>query len=355
MKSHSRRSFIERILAGTSFAALANVGRAQTTNTTSTNGAYTILSFCGGGIRGLASATMLSELYLLFPNIISRANMLAGTSTGAGIVAALATGQTPSDLVNNFLTNERNFYAYAGQFTNASEPAYSVAEFAASAGKSYGDLTLAGITSHDLLMTSFNVGDASTPWYPILFNNLPGSQNANTKLADAVVSSGSMPGMFGSYQFPAYPQGNVDGAFVHHDPTLAAIALAVNAGIRLTDIVAICFGTGFMANNLGPATQAWGAKQWQSGDPSNRYNVPPLLINGKHSPISNISLNGTSTNLVPELSAMLLPQRYAYLNPTLDKFIPENTSNEAHLLYLQEASANVSLTEAEKLLRIHWR
>jgi hypothetical protein len=298
---------------------------------------------------------MLSELYLLFPNIISRANMLAGTSTGSGIIAALATGQTPNQIVNNFLTSERDFYKYTGQFSNHAEPAYSVATFASSAHKSYGDQTLASITNHDLLMTSFNVGDPGTPWYPILFNNLPGSQNANTLLADAVVSSGAMPGMFGSYQFPLYPQGNVDGAFVHHDPTLAAIALAVNSGIQLTNIVVICFGTGFMANNLGPATGNWGAKQWQTGDPIHPYNVPPLLINGKHSPILNISLNGTSTNLVPELTAMLLPQRYAYLNPILDRFIPENTSNSTDLLYLQDASANVNLSQAEALLTAYWQ
>ena len=47
---------------------------------------YTILSFCGGGIRELASVMMLEQLYKNHPNIISGANMLAGTSTGGGIV-----------------------------------------------------------------------------------------------------------------------------------------------------------------------------------------------------------------------------------------------------------------------------
>jgi patatin-like phospholipase/acyl hydrolase len=145
---------------------------------------------------------------------------------------------------------------------------------------------------------------------PILFHNLPGSPTADTLLADAVVSGGAMPGMFGSYQFSSYPQGNVDGAFVNHDPTLAAIALAVNAGVSLTNIVVICFGTGFMANHLGGATGHWGAQQWQQGSPNHHYDVPPLLINGSRCPILNISLNGTSTNLIPDLAGMLRPQRY---------------------------------------------
>jgi patatin-like phospholipase/acyl hydrolase len=43
---------------------------------------YKILSFCGGGIRGLASVTMLNVLYQKFPNIISETDALAGYSTG---------------------------------------------------------------------------------------------------------------------------------------------------------------------------------------------------------------------------------------------------------------------------------
>lgn len=153
------------------------------------------------------------------------------------------------------------------------------------------------------------------------------------------------------------PQGNVDGAFVNHDPTLAAIALAVNAGVRLDKIVVICFGTGFMGSYLETATGDWGAKQWQTGYPNNPdspYNLSPLLVNGKPSPILNISLNGTSTNLIPDLARMLLPGRYAYLNPILDRYIAENDTKAADLLYLQEACSGVDLSTAEAVLTNYW-
>jgi predicted acylesterase/phospholipase RssA len=356
MNYHSRRSFIARIIAGTSLAGLASLGRAQTRNTISASGFYTILSFCGGGLRGLASATLLNELYAQFPTIILRANMLAGTSTGAGIIAKLATGQSPSDIITNFLTEEKDFFKL-GNFIDPAKPAYSIKTFAKGLHASYPDQTLASITNYDLLMTSFNLGDASTPWQPILFHNFPGSPNADTLLADAVVSSGAMPGMFGAYQFASYPQGNVDGAFVNHDPTLAAIALAVNAGVSLEKISVICFGTGFMGSYLGTATGDWGAKQWQTGYPNNPdspYNLSPLLVNGKPSPIMNISLNGTSTNLIPELAGMLLPGRYAYLNPILDRYIAENDTKAADLEYLQEACSGVDLSTAEAVLTKYW-
>lgn len=311
---------------------------------------YRILSFCGGGIRGLASVTMLRQLYENHLNIISAANMLAGTSTGGGIVAALTTGSTPQDQIEHFMTKERDFFKCKST-AGPSKPMYSTAEFALGQPDKF-KRPLSSFLPQHLLLTSFNVGDKDTPWAPILFNNLPGSATADTHLADAVVSTGAMPGMFGSYL------GNVDGAFVHHDPTLAAIALAVNSGVSLADIVVICFGTGFMANNLGGATATWGAQQWQQGDPANPYNVLPLLINGTPSPILNISLSGTSTNLIPMLAGMMLPGRYAYLNPVLDHFIPENETNLTILEGLRLKSAGIVKTPAyataKNLVETYW-
>ena len=308
---------------------------------------FTILSFCGGGIRGLASVTMLNMLYQQFPDIVSGANMLAGTSTGGGIIAALTVRQqTPEDLLNFFLIEEANFFSKPVS-TVPSQPAYSTEHFAIGMRLKYHEQKLSDISQY-VLFTSFNVGDASTPWAPVLFHNLPNSKNADTLVADAVVSSGVMPGMFGSYN------GNVDGAFVNHDPTLVAIALAVNSGISLADIVVICFGTGFMQNSLGSATANWGAQQWQQGDPKNPYNVPPLLVYGTPSPILNISLSGTSTNLIPTLAALMLPGRYANLNPVLDQYIPENDSNFADLEYLMRASKAVDITAAVNLVKTYW-
>ena len=350
MKDISRRHAIGLGAVAVTSAMLPKLADAASSdNSTDVRPKFKILSFCGGGIRGLSSVTMLNVLYQKFPEIISGADLLAGCSTGSGIVAALVNGATPEDLINYYLTTEYNFFKVPSKIPSL--PAYSVELFAAGVHSRYGQQTLKDISQNQskrVVLTSFNVGDDATPWEAILFNNFPGSSTANTLLADAVVSSGAMPGMFGSYQ------GTVDGAFVNHDPTLAAIALAVNSGVNPTDIVAICFGTGFMASSLGMATKHWGAEQWQLGDPKNPYNLSPLLINGTGSPILNISLNGTSTNLMPMLAGMLLPQRYAYLNPTLEFFIPENDTDPADLDYLQAKSLEVDFSLAEKVLALHW-
>jgi hypothetical protein len=158
-----------------------------------------------------------------------------------------------------------------------------------------------------------------------------------------------MPGMYGSHH------GNVDGAFVNHDPTLAAIAAAVSNGVNLSDIAVICFGTGFMGNWIASDTSKWGAHQWQHGDDNPLNRTPKLLINGGISPVLNASLSGTSTNLVPQLCEMLLGrERYAYLNPTLDRIIPENDINPDDLHYMELCVAEDNLDHALKVLQHNW-
>lgn len=324
--------------------------------------AFKILSFCGGGIRGLASAVMLNELYKTCPgiNIAKDADMLAGTSTGAGIVAWLIKHKDQNSVQGliDYYWASTEFFKH--QSTDPDAPGYDVTTFANRMQKEY-STPLNQIKDQKVLLTSFNVGNtviqtvnnqdkvvSDPPWGPVLFNNFQGSQNADTVLGDAVVCSSAMPGMFAGYN------SHVDGAFVNHDPTLAAIALAVKAGYHLEDIVVICFGTGFMANSVGPVVNAtkdspgWGAAQWMQRPPiSPDYHLEQLLINQPEgvAPVLNMILNGTSTNLVPMLSGIMLSlgmQRYAYLNPTLDKFIPENEYHLDPLRYLEEQAKNVT-------------
>ena len=291
---------------------------------------YRILSFCGGGIRGLLSAGILNRLAAEVPDIVDRADLLAGTSTGADIISMLLADKLPGEIYNSYLTAAPKFFKKHRK--DPTKPAYNVDALVLGQRVLHPtNPTLNQLRKQKrqkLLFTSFNVGGAGKKWEPRLFNNLSKSTNGHTRLVDAVVSSSAMCGMFGSHL------GNVDGAFVHHDPTLAAIALAVNEGVKLEDIVVLCFGTGFMANWIASDTAKWGAKQWQTGDHNPRNRLPKLLINGSRSPILNISLNGTSTNLVPHLSSLMLPHRYAYLNPVLDRIIPENDTRKIDLNYM---------------------
>jgi patatin-like phospholipase/acyl hydrolase len=322
--------------------------------------AYTIVSFCGGGIRGLMSAKILKMLADYDGNILTRTSLFAGTSTGAGIVSGLVGNQSVDTIIETFLAESVVFYSKPD--SNANGPAYQNTSFVKAQNKLHGTNPISSL-SQQVLFTSFNVGSApedggpATPWYPLLFTNVPKAPvpTASTLIADAVVASGSMPGMLPSYN------GNVDGAFVNHDPTLAAIALAVNSGVDINEISAICIGTGFMENWIGSDTAPWGANQWLNGDGTNNYQIPALLINEAGvCPMLNLCLNGTSTNLIPMLSGMLLPGRYVNLNPVFDQYVPENAHTEEQIQYLLSRAEALPAEspeiwgKAQSLLSTYW-
>ncbi|MBU0719581.1 MAG: patatin-like phospholipase family protein, partial [Planctomycetes bacterium] len=72
--------------------------------------AYRILTFDGGGIRGLLSAVLLRRLAAAVPGFLDKVDLLAGTSTGGIIALGLARGLKPSALVQLYRTNGHRIF-----------------------------------------------------------------------------------------------------------------------------------------------------------------------------------------------------------------------------------------------------
>ncbi len=306
---------------------------------------YKILSMVGGGIRGLLTARLLQRLYALGHDLLGSADLLAGTSTGSDIISFSLSGMQAPQIYETYAYEARLFFLNPG--TDPSKPAYDVSKLAAQQDKRHGaNATLNWF--RPVLMTSFDV----KRWQPVIFTNLPGSPTAEALLTDAVVGSSAMPGMFGSWK------GLIDGAFVNHDPSLEAIGAVRqyrNPPVAVDDISIICIGTGLMKNWIEEDTSNWGAAQFQlnQGVPDKGINyLPQLFINGQPSPTGNASLNGTSTNMIPDLTRRILgPNRYAYLNATFDRYIPENTTDPKTLEYMVKCADNVDLTHALQIIQ----
>ena len=316
---------------------------------------FTILSFVGGGIRGLMSVTILNKLCQRFPQLIEHTDLIAGCSTGSIITSELLAGKSPQDLITFFTTREIGFYNKMSHDPRA--PAYSIDEVFGSQLAAQHDKKVSEIEGKGVLFVSFNVGGLSvqdgvqtpTPWKPVMYTNmLPG--HGDVLVAKAATSSGAMPGQLGSFE------GNVDGAFFNHDPTVAAISLAVAAGHKLENIVAITIGTGLMHDWIASDTHRWGADQWMNGVANPFDSTPPFLMNqSKPGPVLDMCLNGTSTELMPTLAALLLGDRYANINPALPFFIPENTTYPQAIGLLQEKGNSADTAHAEALLEAYWR
>lgn len=314
---------------------------------------FTILSFVGGGIRGLMSVTILNKLYTKYPQIIDNTDLIAGCSTGSIITSELLAGTKPQDLITFFTTKEIDFYNKMNSDPNV--PAYSIDEVFASQLKLHPTAKVSDL-GRCALFVSFNVGGAAlkdgvktpTPWEPVMYTNMI-ADHGDVLVAKAATSSGAMPGQLGSYE------GNIDGAFFNHDPTVAAIALAVKAGYALEDITAITIGTGLMYDWIASDTHNWGANQWMTGTP-NPFNVtPPFLMNqSTPGPVLDASLSGTSAQIMPMLAGFLLGDRYANVNPTLPFFIPENTTYPQAIDLLQSKGKSADTAKAEALLQAYW-
>ena len=61
---------------------------------------YRILTFDGGGIRGLVTLALLKRIEAQVPTLIHNADLIAGTSTGGIIVLGLAAGKSVDDLIS---------------------------------------------------------------------------------------------------------------------------------------------------------------------------------------------------------------------------------------------------------------
>ncbi|UVH56516.1 patatin-like phospholipase family protein [Variovorax paradoxus] len=322
------------------------------------NTKFTILSFVGGGIRGLMSVTILNELYTKFPNILENTDLIAGCSTGSIITSELLAGTTPPELITFFTTREGRgeIEFYDNMNTNPKEPAYKITDVYDSQFELHKEMKVSDVDWQKVLFVSFNVGglevkdslQTPTPWKPLMYTNM-NPELGDVTIAKAATSSGAMPGQLGSYE------GNVDGAFFNHDPTVAAIALAVKAGHKLEDITAITFGTGYMPDWVASDTHNWGADQWMNGVANPFNNTPPFLMNqARPSPMLDMCLNGTSTELMPMIAKMLLGDRYTNINPTLPFFIPENTTYQQAIDLLQDKGKHADIAHAEVLVEKYW-
>jgi len=322
------------------------------------NAKFTILSFVGGGIRGLMSVSALNKLYTLFPHMLDNTDLIAGCSTGSIITSELLAGKKPSDLVTFFTerTGRGEIPFYDKMNTDPKEPAYNIMDAYGSQFALHGDKKVKDVDWKKALFVTFNVGGLEVknslqtpiPWKPVMYTNMD-PELGDVTIAKAATSSGAMPGQLGSYE------GNVDGAFFNHDPTVAAIALAVKAGYALEDITAITFGTGYMPDWIASDTRNWGADQWMNGVANPFNNTPPFLMNqAKPSPVLDMCLNGTSTELMPMIAKMLLGERYANINPTLPFFIPENTTYQPAIDLLQDKGKHADTAHAEVLLEKYW-
>lgn len=176
---------------------------------------YFILSFDGGGVRGVLSAELIHRLG---ESVVQKADLLAGTSTGAFIVLGLAAGLEPQDLVDLYEKAGSKLFTPAkkplerllgleAKYTNAALKEELEKIFAKTGLNPKGPLKQ---LKKEVVIVAFQLKDRTTGrWEPVIF-----TRNSDISLIDAALASSAAPSYFPSYK------GFVDGGVAANSSSL---------------------------------------------------------------------------------------------------------------------------------------
>jgi patatin-like phospholipase/acyl hydrolase len=242
---------------------------------------YRILSLDGGGIRGVLSARLLQKIVDSVPAFLEKVDLYAGTSVGAINAVGLAAGLPPAKLVELYQQKGRVIFHdtllhEVGDLWGATGAKYTTKGRLDGIEPTIGEGTLGDLPKR-VLVTTFEL-DSRNPiapertdkpqrWKAKFFHNFQldndGKDNPDLdqKAIDVVLRSSAAP----TY-FPIY-QGFVDGGVVANNPSMCALAQAVNPNTgqqEIENVIMTSIGTGLTLNFSRSQDGDWGLLQWGS-------------------------------------------------------------------------------------------
>lgn len=232
---------------------------------------YRILSFDGGGIRGLVTLAILKRLETQVPNLIHDTDLFAGTSTGGIIALGLAAGKSVDEMISLYQDNGREIFDDSWWD--------DIRDLGGLAGADYDQKNLGKILkdvfgtaclkdlNKRVLIPSFNLDDGNSDetkrtWNPKFFHNFPGEDSdGNESVVAVALDTSAAPTYFpthGTY---------IDGGVVANNPSMAAVAQTqdkrnTDAAPKLNDIYLLSLGTGTNLSYVKGKNLDWGLAQW---------------------------------------------------------------------------------------------
>ncbi len=289
---------------------------------------YRILSLDGGGIRGVVTTTLLSELQARSP-FLAKVDLFAGTSTGGIIALGLAAGMAPEELTDLYLSvgpeifpeSHLGPFAWLGKLCGAPYDNGALKRaledaFGRRGVKKLGDLR------RRVLVPAFDLDSSEGPdskpgrphWKPKIFHNFPLEGDGDEAIVDVALRTSAAPTYFPSYQ------GFVDGGVIANNPSMVALAQALHPHTGGQDVENVCvlsLGTGQRYRAIRGLTNDWGYVQWAE-------------------PLAQLIVEGPMDTARYECEQLLI-RRFHRLDPELPKDIP-----------LDEAAAAPDLVETTR-------
>ena len=299
---------------------------------------FRILTFDGGGIRGLFTLVLLERLVQVQPDFLEKVDFFAGTSTGSIIALGLAHGFTPAEGID--LYREMGSVVFQDSLLDDLLDLFTLigAEYSSDGLKKmllakFQQATLGDLRQRGkyVLVPTFDldaVKDGVRSWKPKIFHNFPGSDSdEGEKVVDVALRSSAAPTYFPTYQ------GYVDGGVVANNPSMTALAQALRQGVLQSDICLFSVGTGFVPQFAEGEKLDWGFLQWAP-------RLLPIILDG---------LMGVADY---QCQAILQDDQYFRLAPLLGEKI--DVDEAAKVNRLIALAQGVDITPAADWLAQNW-
>ncbi|HEU4324553.1 MAG TPA: patatin-like phospholipase family protein [Roseiflexaceae bacterium] len=354
---------------------------------------YLILSFDGGGLRGLITALMLRDLENdpQTRDLLARVNLFAGTSTGGIIALALASG-TPVETIiglyrdggSQIFTPAKptlgELYQLASEFlplpkfsgkrlgrrevTNPfrflDDIVLALKEFVMARYVSDGlrelltphlsaDKTLADL-ERKVLVTTLQLSDEQS-WVPLLLTNLGGAAEPSSAslVLDAALCTGAAPTYFPPHKHSIYGY-CADGGLFANNPSTLALTAACAHDIDLKQIRLLSLGTGSRTAQIPAAAidsygpQNYGAFLWMS--PAQRRGAPSV-------PLMNAIMDNAVQSDVAQTRLILGTERYQRGNIILTESISLDDHTPAAIQTMERVAGDYIRSDEWKIRKQH--
>lgn len=294
---------------------------------------FRIISFDGGGIKGALSTRILKRLCEKYPELLSKTDLFAGTSTGALISLVLAYGKD-SEYIDNLYNYETIKSIFTPAHFNPFRPKYSNKNLKNILSTVFHEYLTIGDLKKYVFIPSFNVkGFNSNNWQPVFFNNLSKGELSTAKVIDVALSSSAAPTYFPSHK------NFIDGGVIDNSPSASSMISTMKIlkpRHQLSDFRVLSIGTGQTLDSIKNDTSNWGALQWALYPTSNMKLPLVSILLMSDAPLSEMYCQE------------LIGLNYHRINPILNYEIPLDDYKKVPLL--KKAVDNLDLSEAYRYI-----
>lgn len=236
---------------------------------------YNIVTFDGGGVRGILSAILYKRMAQKHPTFFNQVDLYSGTSTGAILACGIACGLPTESIIS--LYKDRSKFIFTKSFWEKIKSPLSLFSSRYNNNRDvvfteiFGKKLLSQIPSKIVIPTFCISPEDRKNWDSVFYHNfkLTSSGMFNPRY-DSLITEVLMKTSAAPTYFPVY-KGYIDGGVVANNPSMCALSQALNKHTgksNLEDIRLVSFGTGYkpkVLNSNVKSSTDWGFLEWGTG------------------------------------------------------------------------------------------